>query len=78
MRRIDKRIRYLDHAEERLRERGISKNQVAQALRHPDTERRAKNRKARRFEKALSARNRLVVIAEEKATEFLVISAWQN
>jgi uncharacterized protein DUF4258 len=76
MKRIDKRIRYLDHALERFAERGISRDQAAQVLRDPDAERPAKNRAARRFEKALSKRSRLVVIAEEKAAEFWVITAW--
>ncbi len=76
MKRIDKRIRYLDHALERLGERAITKEQVAQTLRHPDAIRPAKSKPARRFERAFSKRKRLVVIAEEKATEILVISAW--
>jgi hypothetical protein len=78
MKRIDKRILYMKHAGQRLTERGVSTDQVARTLRNPDVVRPAKSPRAKRFEKALSKRTRLVVIAEEKPTEFLVISAWEK
>ena len=78
MRRADKRIRYHEHAERRLAERGVSKEHVARSLRQPEVERPAKREDARRFEKAISRKRRVVVIAEERATEFWVISAWWN
>jgi arginine repressor len=78
MKRIEKRIRYQEHALQRLAERGISKDQVSRTLREPDAVRTAKRMGARRFEKAMSKRNRLVVIAEETANEFMVISTWMH
>jgi len=76
MKRIDKRFRYEDHAPQRLSERGISKDQVSLALRNPDAVRRARWKGRRRFEKAISKQRRLVVIAKESATEFLVKTAF--
>jgi hypothetical protein len=78
MKRIDKRIRYQDHALQRLVERGISRDQVSQTLRRPDTEREANRPGARRFEKSISKRIRIVVIAEETTHEFVVITAWTH
>ena len=78
MKRADKRIRYQEHAERRLAERGVSKEHVARALRQPDAERPAKREDAKRYEKAISKKRRVVVIAEERATEFWVISTWWN
>jgi hypothetical protein len=78
MKRVDKQIRYIEHAEDRLEERGVSRENVALALRHPDTTRPARRENARRFEKAVSRRRRLIVIAEERTTEFCVITAWWN
>jgi hypothetical protein len=78
IKRADKRIRYQDHAVSRMGQRGVSHDHVMQTLRHPDAERPAKSRPAKRFEKAFSARRRLIVIATEKTSEFMVISAWWN
>jgi hypothetical protein len=60
----------------RMQERGISRSNVEQTLHNPDTVRPAKNRNARVFEKTLSKRKRLKVIAEEKPLEFWVITAY--
>ena len=78
MKRLDKRIRYGEHALQRLLERGVSRDQVSQTLRQPDAERKAKRKGAKRFEKSISKRMRIVVIAEETASEFMVISAWTH
>ena len=78
IKRADKRIRYHEHALMRMRERGVSHDNVAQTLFQPDAVRPAKTRKAHVFEKALSKRKRLKVVAEERPLEFWVISAlWQ-
>jgi hypothetical protein len=53
-----------------------SAEQVAQTLRYPDTYRLAKSRHAKRFEKALPRNKRLAVIAQEKPTEFWVITVF--
>ena len=78
IKRADKRIRHQDHAVSRMGQRGVfpTMDHVVQTLRHPDAERPAKSRLAKRFEKAFSARRRLIVIATEKTSEFMVISAW--
>jgi hypothetical protein len=59
-------------------QRGVTHDQVAQTLRHPNAEMPAKSRPAKRFEKRFSTKRRLIVIAEEKLSEFMVISAWWN
>ena len=78
MKRADKIIRYQAHALRRMAQRGVTSTHVASALRNPDAERPAKRKDARRFEKVISKRRRVVVIASESASDFWVISAWWN
>lgn len=61
-----------------MAERGISKEQVTRAIRHPDKQGPAKRADATRFEKKLSPKKRLIVIAEEHVREFWVITAWRK
>ena len=76
MKRRDKSIRYQDHAVKQMHWRSISRLQVAKTVRNPDAERKARREGATRFEKKLSTRRRLGVIADEYASEFLVITAF--
>ena len=76
VKRGDKPIHYHPHAELRLRQRGVDKSQVAKTLRSPDSERPARRPGATRFEKALSKRRRLAVIALDSRDSFLVLSAF--
>jgi hypothetical protein len=69
-------MRFRQHARTRQAQRGFTHDHVAQTLRRPDRERPAKGPHAKRFEKAFSKKRRLVVIAEENPSEFLVITAW--
>jgi len=59
-----------------MEQRGVSKEQVRKALRDPDVERPAKRDDARLFEKHISRKRRLRVIASEDKTSFWVITAW--
>jgi hypothetical protein len=59
-----------------MKERGISPDHVADVLRSPGVEKPAERENAKRYEKALSRKTRLAVIAEERPIEFWVISAW--
>jgi hypothetical protein len=76
VKRADKSIRYHPHAEVRLQQRSVDKSQVARTLRNPDAERPARRPDATRFERALSPRRRLAVIAIESSDSFLVLSAF--
>jgi hypothetical protein len=76
VKRADKAIRYHPHAEVRLQQRGVDKSRVAETLRNPDAERPAGRTDATRFEKALSPRRRLAVMAIESSDSFLVLSAF--
>lgn len=76
VKRADKAVYYHAHAELRLHQRGVDKSQVAKTLRNPDSERPARRPGATRFEKALSRRRRLAVIAIEWRDSFLVLSAF--
>ena len=76
MHRQDKPIRYHVHAKRRMRRRGISEIQVERAIREPDVVRPARRQGAQRFEKRLSKRRRLTVIAEVEKRETWVITAW--
>jgi hypothetical protein len=76
VKRADKPIRYHPHAEMRLQQRSVDKPQIAETLRNPNAERPARRADAKRFEKALSPRRRLAVIAIESSDSFLVLSAF--
>lgn len=76
MRGTDKPLRFEVHAEERMRERGVSATQIERTLRSPDKERQARRPGARRYEKAISSRRRLAVIAEPGQDFVTVITVW--
>ncbi len=76
MRRAEKPLRYGEHARERMRQRSISEKQVEQAVYYPQVIRPARRRGAGRFEKQLSTRRRLAVIAEERTDLITIISAF--
>ena len=59
-----------------MSQRGVTSDQVRQTLRHPDRVRRAKREDAQRFEKQVTAKKSLCVIATEDDQEFRVISVW--
>ena len=76
MRREDKWIRFVEpHGLTRIYQRGITREQVATVLRRPDTVRRAKHG-GKRFEKSLSPRRRIAVIAEETGDTLWVVTAF--
>ena len=77
MKRRDKTIRYQAHARRQMRRRGISVEQVERCVRKPDAERPARRSGAKRLEKKLSARTRVVVIAEEGSTEVWIVTAFK-
>lgn len=76
MKRRDKAIFYEPHARRRMQQRGVSEKQVSQTLRDPDAERPARRDDDRRYEKQLSSKRRLVVIARENDSSFTVISTF--
>jgi hypothetical protein len=77
MRREDKWVRYLErHGLARIYARGISRQQVEVVLRRPDAIRRAKISAYKRFEKRISRRRRLAVIAEETSDSLIVITSF--
>ena len=76
MKRRDKSIRYQIHAEQRMEQRGITRNQVALAVRSPDRIANAGRPGAQRCEKTIRNGRRLVVITEEDDTSIWVASAW--
>ena len=76
MKRAHKAIRYEIHAIRRMAQRGVSEQQIREAVRHPSAVRSAKRYGAKRFEKVISRRRRLCVIAEERELEFWIVSAW--
>jgi len=76
MRGSTKPIRYEPHAEERLHERGVSEEQVERTLRSPDKVRPARRPGFRRYEKAISTRRRLAVIAEPGQDFVTVLTVW--
>ena len=76
MRRIPKQIRYDEHALRRMRERGVSREQVERTIDRPHATRPARRPRSTRFEFAFSSRRRLAVIAEEFKTEIWIISVF--
>ena len=76
MRREDKWIRYVEpHGLGRMYQRGISREQVAAAIRRPDNARRARRERAQ-FEKTLSRNRRIAVVAKETSDTIWVITAY--
>ena len=78
MKARDKSIRYHEHALQRMKERGIEKSMIEKALRAPDLVRDAKRDDAKRYEKSISKRRKIVVIASQDRDSFWVISAWRT
>ena len=76
MKIADLPLRYEPHARRRMGQRGVFDEQVERTVRSPDTVRAAKRTGARRFEKAISRRKRLAVIAGVTGREIRVVSAW--
>lgn len=76
MRREDTWIRYVEpHGLDRMYQRGISREQVAAAIRRPDNARRAR-RERTQFEKTLSRNRRIAVVAKETSDTIWVITAY--
>lgn len=73
----DKVVRYHVHAKRRMRRRGITKEQVEATIRRPSAIQPAQRKGAKRFERKLSARKQMNVIAEEGSREFWIITAWK-
>lgn len=71
-----KPIRYETHALHRMEERGVSEAEVESVLERPQVRRPARREGAFRFERAISKRRRVVVIAEETKNFWRVVSAW--
>jgi hypothetical protein len=71
-----KEIRFDAHALHRMRQRGVSGEEVEACVAKPDLTRPARAADARRFEKAFSRRRRVAVIAEERDDHIRVITAW--
>ena len=77
MNKRDKPIFYERHAVERMNQRGISPSQVERTIRRADKISDAKRDGAMKFEKSLSKKRKIVVIAEELKDAYRVISAWR-
>jgi hypothetical protein len=71
-----KPLRYEIHALRRMKQRGINKAQVQQAIRNPTRKRPSKRTGATRFEKTLSPRKRLCVAAEVTDEFIRVVTAF--
>jgi len=76
MKSADLPLRYEPHALRRTRQRGVSHEQVERTVRFPDAVRSAKRPRAKRFEKAISRRKRLVVIAGVSGRDIRIVSVW--
>ena len=76
MKSADLPLRYEPHAVRRMRQRDVSPEQVEQTVRFPDTVRPAKRPGAKRFEKMISRRKRLAVIAGVGGREIRIVSVW--
>ena len=78
MKRRDKDIRYTVYAKDRMRSRSPTLDQVRQVIMEPDAIRPADKPDRKRYEKQMSKRKKIIVIAKERSREFEVITAWQN
>ena len=76
MKSADLPLRYEPHALRRMRQRGVSHEQVERTVGSPDAVRPAKRLGAKRFEKVISRRKRLAVIAAVTGREIRIVSVW--
>ena len=76
MKRRDKNLYYQTHARKRMGERGISPQQVERAVYNPDKEGPANRSGATRFEKKISPKRRVCVIADEDSRSIGVVTAF--
>ena len=72
----DKLIQYEEHALRRMQERGISREQIERTVRSPERARAARREGATRFEKRLSKRKRLNVIADVEVSVIRVVTGF--
>lgn len=59
-----------------MQTRGVSEEQVEKVVRLPDRIGQAKRQNAKRLEKRLSKRRRLIVIVDEESTFIRVVTAY--
>ena len=64
------------YARNRMRTRGVTRDQVVHAIHHPNRTRKAKIPGAMLFEKQISTRRRLVVIADERSDPIRIINTY--
>ena len=76
MKRHEKPVELTRYARHRMDSRGISRQQVRTAVHHPDRIRKAKSPGLRLYERKISTRRRLVVIADEQPTVIRIINAY--
>ena len=74
----EKNIRFSQHGQDRMQERGVPHEHVIQTIRHPDTVGKATSPNAKRYERRFSRHQKVVVIAEEKESEIRVVSVWKG
>ena len=77
MKRQDKPIRYEQHAKNRMRQRGISEDQVSRTVRAPDRRGKARREGAERLVKKLSKSRSIIVIAEEAPKFIRIVSVYK-
>ena len=78
MKREDKPIRYTQYAEKRLRERGVTKDQVTKTVRKPDRREPARREDSEKLTKKFSKTRRVIVIAEERDTDIKIHCAYKG
>ena len=78
MKREDKPLRYEEHARKRMRQRGISEDQVEKTVRSPDTRGSAKREGAEKLSKKFTKTRTVIVIAEEEQGFIRIVSAYKG
>lgn len=71
-----KPVEFSLHADERLAARGISRNQIVNAIRQPDIRKAGNTAYTQRFEREFHPHRWLIVIAEELSDRFKVVTAF--
>ncbi len=71
-----KEIEFTEHADEQMAARGISRNQVANTIRQPGTQKAGNTVYTQRLEREFPPNRSLVVIVEELGDRFKVVTTY--
>jgi hypothetical protein len=76
LRKTERALHYELHAEERLKQRGITKAEVRKVVERPDYREPAKDRDAKVYVREVSKGRKIAVVVEVRERFIRIVSAW--